>query len=105
MVSCQPQQAKCCFLCICIPLLLTIALVRSTQLLLNNYIATMNAALRYVAATDGLVLIDLEAIAVQLPAAHLYLDDGMHPRGGLTRVTMNLLLNEYERHSGTAVAA
>ena len=81
------------------------ALLRSTQLLLNNYMATVNAALRHVAASDGLVLIDLEAVAVQLPAAHLYLDDGMHPRGGLTRVAMNLLLNEYEHHHGTAVAA
>ena len=77
----------------------------SAQLLLNNYIATLNAALRHVAASDGFALIDFESIALQLPAAHLYMDDGMHPIGGLTsRVTMNLLLNEYDRHSGGAGA-
>jgi hypothetical protein len=68
----------------------------SMQLLLNNYMATLNAALRHVAASDSMALLDFEAVALQLPAAHLYMDDGLHPQVLLTaKVLMNLLLNEY----------
>jgi len=44
----------------------------SKQLLWNNWIAALNTALRHMAAEDGLPVIDLEALALQLPAAYLY---------------------------------
>jgi hypothetical protein len=74
----------------------------SLQLIINNYIVTLNAALRHVAASDGLALIDFATIAQQLPAAHLWIRDGMHPHPKLSSiVVMNLLLNEYERRTGS----
>ena len=44
----------------------------SKQLLWNNWIAVVNAALRHMAAKHGNPVIDLEALAQQLPAAYLY---------------------------------
>ena len=44
----------------------------SKQLLWNNWIAALNTALRHMAAADGLPVVDLEALSLQLPAAYLY---------------------------------
>ena len=80
---------------------LFVCIDRSQQLIVVGYMTTMNMALRYVATSEDLVLIDWEAIALMLPAAHLYVGDGTHPIGDLSAIViMNLLLNEYERHSG-----
>ena len=78
----------------------------SMQLIINNYITTLNAALRHVAASEGMALIDFEQIALQLPTAHLYGNDGTHPIGELSAgVIMNLLLNEFDsRSSGAALS-
>ena len=51
----------------------------SRQLLWNRYIAAANSALRYVAAEEGLTLIDYESIMLQLPTAHAHFPDGFHP--------------------------
>jgi hypothetical protein len=76
----------------------------SIQLIINNYITTLNAAVRHVAESERMTLIDFEAIALQLPTAHLYTSDGTHPIGDLSAaVIMNLLLNEYDSRSGSAV--
>ena len=50
------------------------------QLLWNAHIATVNAALRYVAARESLILLDYEQTMSQLPAAHLHARDGFHPQ-------------------------
>ena len=75
------------------------------QLIINNYIVALNAALQHIAAADGLALIDWAKFAQQLPSAHLWIRDGMHPHPKLsTVVVMNLLLNEYERRTGSKAA-
>ena len=57
----------------------------------------MNAALRHASRQMALPVIDFEAIAIQLPEAHLHAADGFHPDGKLlATVLLNLLLNEYE---------
>ena len=68
----------------------------SKELLWNNYIASVNAALRHAAKRLSLTVIDFEVLALQLPQHHLHTHDGMHPHGKLlATVVMNLLLNEY----------
>ena len=68
------------------------------QLLRNNWIATLNAALRALAKRNNIPLVDLETLHLQLPAAHLYKADGFHPQEELlVQVCMNLLLNMYEQ--------
>ena len=68
------------------------------QLLRNGWIATFNAALRFLAERDDIPLIDLETLHLQLPAAHCLISDGIHPQPELlVAVCMNLLLNIYEQ--------
>ena len=50
------------------------------QLLRNNWIATLNAALRALATREDIPLIDVEALHLQLPAAHCHKPDGFHPQ-------------------------
>ena len=72
------------------------------QLLRNNWVATLNAALRHLAMRDDIALIDLETLHIQLPAAHCFKQDGFHPQNELlVTVCMNLLLNMYEQASGS----
>ena len=66
------------------------------QMLWNNYFAAVNAALRHASRQAAVSVIDYEAIAVQLPSAHLHMDDGLHPHGRLlASVFLNIVLNEY----------
>ena len=58
---------------------LRLAAGHSQQLLWNNYIADVNAALRHVAATQALTLLDYESVLLRLPTAHAHFLDGMHP--------------------------
>ena len=58
---------------------LRLAAGHSKQLLWNNYIADVNAALRHVAATEALTLLDYESIMLRLPTAHGHFLDGFHP--------------------------
>jgi len=70
-------------------------------MLRNNWVATLNAAMRHVAARDGIPLVELETLHLQLPAAHLYNSDGFHPQPNLLiTVCVNLLLNMYEQATG-----
>lgn len=48
-------------------------------LLNNNLVSTLNAAMRRIAQRDGLPLLDLETLHLQLPAAHCYMNDGIPP--------------------------
>ena len=95
-------------ICFAASLIVCASSAHSTQLLLNNYMATLNAALRHVAASDGIPLVDFEALALQLPAAHCIWATGCTrraARGGLmSKVTMDLMLNDYDRHSSGAAA-
>ncbi len=73
-------------------------------LLNNTWVSTLNAAMRAIAERDGLPLLDLEALHLQMPAAHCYMTDGIHPRDTLLgSVTLNLILNMYEQSTGRAV--
>ena len=76
------------------------------QLLRNSWIATFNAALRGLADREGIPLVDLETLHLQLPAAHSFQHDRLHPQGEvLVRVCMNLLLNMYEQSTGSKLLA
>ena len=76
------------------------------QLLRSNWFATLDAALRYVAKRENIPLIDLEAIHLQLPAAHVYQWDGTHPLGEvLIAVCVNLLLNMHEQSLSSGLLA
>ena len=76
------------------------------QIMMNNWVGTLNAALRHLARQDGVPLVDLETLHLQLPAAHCYTPDGTHPHGGmLVSVCMNLVLNMYERDTGSDLLA
>ena len=73
-------------------------------LLNNNWVSTLNAAMRAVARRDGLPLLDLETLHLQLPAAHCYMIDGIHPLHTLlVSVSLNLVLNMYEQSTGRPV--
>ena len=49
---------------------------------------------------DSLPLFDLETLHLQLPAAHCYVADGVHPHGALlVTVYLNLVLNMYDQGS------
>ena len=81
-----------------------VALCHDRQLLFNNWIGTLNAALRHVAKRDNIPLVDLETLLLQLPAAHCYSVDGIHPHGKLlATVFMNLVLNIYEQDASSSV--
>ena len=68
--------------------------------------STLNAAMRHLAGRDGIPLLDLEVLNRQLPAAHLYQNDGIHPLDTLlVSVSLNLVLNMYEQSTGRAVVA
>ena len=68
----------------------------------NNWVGTLNAALRHMAEQDNIPLVEVETLMLQLPAAHCYTSDGIHPHGNLLAMTlMNVLLNEYERDAGS----
>ncbi len=74
------------------------------QLLRNNWVATLNSALRHLAARDGVPLLDVEALHLQLPAAHCHKPDGFHPQAELlVHVAVNLLLNMYEQATGSSL--
>ena len=76
------------------------------QLLRNNWVATFNAALRFLADRDDIPLIDLETLHLQLPAAHCHKRDGFHPQHELlVAVCMNLLLSIYELSTGSKLLA
>ncbi len=73
---------------------------------MNNWVATLNAALRHFARQDAIPMVDLEAIHLQLPAAHCFTHDGTHPHGEmLVAVCLNLVLNLYERDTGSNLLA
>ena len=70
----------------------------------NNWASSLNAAMRHMARRDGLPLLDLETLHLQLPAAHLYMTDGLHPLDTLlVYISLNLVLNMYEQDTGRAV--
>ena len=73
-------------------------------MLRNTWVSTLNAAMRHMARRDDIPLVDLETLHLQLPAAHLYKEDGLHPRPNLLiTVCMNLLLNIYEQSTGRSL--
>ena len=68
----------------------------SRELLWNNHLAVVNAALRHASREMALPVIDYESISMQLPDMHLHVRDGLHPQDKLLgTVFMDLLLNEY----------
>ena len=74
------------------------------QLVHNNFYSTLNAAMRHVARQDSIPLVDLERLHLQLPTAHCYNSDGVHPLGVLlVSVYLNLVLNLYERDVGSSL--